>query len=165
MTISEKSAYLKGLAEGMKLDTEKAEGKLISELIGLVSEIASTVEVLDSEAAVMADYVDELDHDLGELEEYVWDECDDDECFDDDDFEYGEYDDDDDDECNGICEGCSGCDDEDDEDGDVFDVEAEGMRCIMCDNCGDTVVYDENLDPANIECPGCGKPVVGKSED
>ncbi len=164
MTISEKSAYLKGLAEGMKLDTEKAEGKLISELIGLVSEIASTVEVLDSEAAVMADYVDELDHDLGELEEYVWDELCDDEYFDDDDddFEYGEYDEDD--ECDGVCEGCSGCDDDED-DGDVFDVEAEGMRCIMCDNCGDTVVYDENLDPANIECPGCGKPVCGKIDE
>ena len=30
MTLSEKSAYLKGLMEGMKLDTETNEGKLIS---------------------------------------------------------------------------------------------------------------------------------------
>jgi len=29
MTLSEKSAYLKGLMEGMKLDTETNEGKLI----------------------------------------------------------------------------------------------------------------------------------------
>lgn len=165
MTISEKSAYLKGLAEGMKLDTEKTEGKLISELIGLVSEIASAVEVLDEETTAMADYVDELDRDLGDLEEYVWDEeCDededDDEFFDedDDDFEYGEYTGG---ECDGSCESCSGCDD----DGDVFDVDSEGMRCIMCENCGDTICYDENLDPADIVCPGCGKSVVEKTEE
>lgn len=160
MTISEKSAYLKGLAEGMKLDTEKAEGKLISELIGLVSEIASTVELLDEEASTMADYVDELDHDLGELEEYVWDEfdCDedDDEFFDEDDdeCEYGEYD-----ECDGVCEGCAGCDD----DPNIPDIEK--MRMIMCESCGDAVCYDEDLDPTEITCPGCGKPVIAKNED
>lgn len=162
MTISEKSAYLKGLAEGMKLDTDKAEGKLISELIELVSDIASTVEVLDSEAAVMADYVDELDHDLGELEEYVWDcEDEDEDDIDDDEFEYGEYDDDEDGECDGDCDGCCGCD----EDGDVFDVEAEGMRCIMCESCGATIVYDETLDPTEVICPSCGKAVASKSDE
>ena len=36
MTISEKVAYLKGLAEGLNLDTEKSkEGKLISVMIGI----------------------------------------------------------------------------------------------------------------------------------
>ena len=29
MTISEKAAYLKGLMDGLELDTEKAEGKII----------------------------------------------------------------------------------------------------------------------------------------
>ena len=37
MTIGEKSAYLKGLADGLKLDREKPEGKLIGELIDLVA--------------------------------------------------------------------------------------------------------------------------------
>ena len=36
MTISEKSAYLKGLMDGLNLDTEKAEGKLISAIVDLV---------------------------------------------------------------------------------------------------------------------------------
>ena len=86
MTISEKSAYLKGLADGLKLDRETAEGRLIGELIDLVSEIATTVETIDGETEHLSDYVDELDQDLGELEEYVFsDDCDLDCCDDDDD--------------------------------------------------------------------------------
>ena len=39
MTISEKVAYLKGLAEGLDLDTTKSkEGKLISVMIGILEE-------------------------------------------------------------------------------------------------------------------------------
>ena len=77
MTISEKSAYLKGLADGLKLDRETTEGRLIGELIDLVSEIATTVETIDGETEHLSDYVDELDQDLGELEEYVFsDDCD-----------------------------------------------------------------------------------------
>ena len=40
MTISEKVAYLKGLAEGLNLDVEKSkEGKLISVMIGILEEV------------------------------------------------------------------------------------------------------------------------------
>ena len=39
MEITEKVAYLKGLAEGMELDTEKKEGKLL----------AAIIDVLDTE--------------------------------------------------------------------------------------------------------------------
>ena len=42
MTISEKVAYLKGLAEGLDLDTTKSkEGKLISVMIGIMEELAA----------------------------------------------------------------------------------------------------------------------------
>ena len=45
MTISEKVAYLKGLAEGLNLDTEKSkEGKLISVMIGILEEVGLTLE-------------------------------------------------------------------------------------------------------------------------
>lgn len=163
MTISEKSAYLKGLADGLKLDTEKAEGKLISELIELVGDIARTVETLDDETATLADYVDELDHDLGDVEEYVFDGNDDEFFDEDEEAEYGEYDDED--ECGGQCDCCSGCDDGDEDEDEVYDITAEGMRCIMCDSCGDAICYDETLDPASLTCPACGKPVVSKTED
>ena len=108
MTISEKSAYLKGLADGMKLDCEKAEGKLIKELIDLVAEIAGTVETVDNDVSELYDYVDEMDQDLADVEEIVFDL---DEDEDDDEYEFGEYDDDDYEDCDGECEGCHGCDD------------------------------------------------------
>ena len=95
MTISEKSAYLKGLADGMNLDTEKAEGKLIAGLLDLVSDIATTVETLDEDYEELCDYIDELDSDLGDLEEFVYLEDEEDECLfeDDDEYDLGEYED------------------------------------------------------------------------
>ncbi|MBQ2729304.1 MAG: hypothetical protein IJF69_00855 [Clostridia bacterium] len=166
MTISEKSAYLKGLADGMNLDTEKAEGKLIAGLLDLVSDIATTVETLDEDYEELCDYVDELDSDLGDLEEFVYLEDEEDECLfeDDDEYDFGEYED-----CDGECDGCCGCDDLDelealDGEEDVFDLDEEGMRCIMCENCGDTICYDESLDPAEIVCPACGKNCVSSEE-
>jgi len=155
MTIGEKSAYLKGLAEGMNLDTEKAEGKLIAGLLDLVSDIALAVETLDDDYASIEEYVEEIDSDLGDLEEYVYLEDEEDECLFDEDDDFDEYED-----CDGECEGCCGCDDLDEldaMDGDVFDLDEEGMRCIMCENCGDTICYDESLDPSEIVCPACGE--------
>ena len=166
MTISEKSAYLKGLADGMNLDTEKAEGKLIAGLLDLVSDIATTVETLDEDYEELCDYIDELDSDLGDLEEFVYLEDEEDECRfeDEDEYDLGEYED-----CDGECDGCCGCDDLDelealDGEEDVFDLDEEGMRCIMCENCGDTICYDESLDPAEIVCPACGKNCVSSEE-
>ena len=46
MGIIEKVAYLKGLAEGMELDTEKKEGKLIAAIIDLLDDIALELEDL-----------------------------------------------------------------------------------------------------------------------
>lgn len=163
MTISEKSAYLKGLAEGMELDTKKAEGKLIAGLIDLVSDIATAVETLDEDYTNIEEYMEELDSDLGDLEEYVYLEDEEDECLFDEDEEYelGEYED-----CDGECEGCCGCDDLlEEEDGDIFDLDEEGMRCIMCESCGDTICYDESLDPSEIICPACGKLCCKESDE
>ena len=48
MTISEKVAYLKGLAEGLNLDVEKSkEGKLISVMIGILEEVGLSIEDLE----------------------------------------------------------------------------------------------------------------------
>ena len=51
MTISEKVAYLKGLAEGLNLDVEKSkEGKLISVMIGILEEVGLSIEDLEENA-------------------------------------------------------------------------------------------------------------------
>ena len=41
MTISEKAAYLKGLMDGLNLDTEKAEGKMISAMVELLCDVTN----------------------------------------------------------------------------------------------------------------------------
>ena len=43
-SLTSKAAYLKGLCEGLKLDTEKAEGQLISKIIETLGDIAEAVD-------------------------------------------------------------------------------------------------------------------------
>ena len=86
MTISEKVAYLKGLAEGLDLDTQKSkEGKLISVMIGILEEVALSIEDLDENALALGEEIDALSDDLAEVESIVYDE-DEDEDEDDGDF-------------------------------------------------------------------------------
>lgn len=86
MTISEKVAYLKGLAEGLDLDTVKSkEGKLISVMIGIMEELAMSVEDLEDNALNLGEEIDTLSDDLADVEKVVFDE--DEPDYDDDWFE------------------------------------------------------------------------------
>ena len=90
MTISEKVAYLKGLAEGLNLDTEKSkEGKLISVMIGILEEIGLSIEDLEENALALGEEIDVLSDDLADVEEVVFEDEDeeDEEDYDDDWFE------------------------------------------------------------------------------
>ena len=88
MTISEKVAYLKGLAEGLDLDTTKSkEGKLISVMIGIMEELAMSVEDLEENALNLGEEIDVLSDDLADVEEVVFDEDEESEDYDDDWFE------------------------------------------------------------------------------
>ena len=61
MTISEKVAYLKGLAEGMKLDTEESkEGKLISVMIGILEEVGLSIEDMEDNMEAMGEEIDAI---------------------------------------------------------------------------------------------------------
>ena len=90
MTISEKVAYLKGLAEGLNIDTEKSkEGKLISVMIGILEEIGMSIEDLEENAEALGEEIDAISDDLSDVEKAVFEdeeEDDDDCCCDDDDF-------------------------------------------------------------------------------
>ena len=88
MTISEKVAYLKGLAEGLNLDTEKSkEGKLISVMIGILEEVAMSVEDLEENSLALGEEIDVLSDDLADVESVVFDEEEDSGDYDDDWFE------------------------------------------------------------------------------
>ncbi len=69
MTISEKVAYLKGLAEGLGLETEKSkEGKLISVMVGILEEIGISIEDLEENSLALGEEIDALSDDLAEVE-------------------------------------------------------------------------------------------------
>ena len=132
MTLNEKAAYIKGLAEGLELDKTTKEGKLISALIDIVSELTDAIYDIDEDLDTLNDYIEEIDEDLGCVEELLYD----DEDEDDDDFE-----------CDGDCEFC----DEDCElaDEDFFEIE--------CPSCGEVVCFDGTIDPEELACPVCGE--------
>ena len=79
MTLIEKAAYLKGLADGLKLDKETAEGKLIGALIDIVGDLANAQADTDEDLQYLNDYIEEIDEDLGSLEEEIYD-LEDDDC-------------------------------------------------------------------------------------
>ena len=80
MTISEKVAYLKGLAEGLNLDTEKSkEGKLISVMIGILEEVGLSIEDLEENTQALGEEIDVLSDDLSDVEDVVFDEDEDEE--------------------------------------------------------------------------------------
>lgn len=88
MNPSEKAAYIKGLMEGMKFDTESDSGKLFAKIVDLLEDLALSVQDLEDEVAQLNDFADELDEDLGAVEEELYgpcDCCDDDCCCDDED--------------------------------------------------------------------------------
>ena len=71
MEITEKVAYLKGLAEGMELDTEKKEGKLLSAIIDVLEDIALELEDIHDETSELADGLDAVSDDLEDVEDVV----------------------------------------------------------------------------------------------
>ena len=132
MTISEKVAYLKGLAEGLDLDTEKSkEGKLISVMIGILEEVGLSLEDMEENALNLGEEIDALSDDLADVESIVYDEDEDDE---------------DEDEEDGFEVECPNCDEP------LFigdDELAEGV--VVCPNCNTRVSLDLSDDTVEAD--------------
>lgn len=90
MKTSEKVAFIKGLMEGLALDASKPETKVLNLMAEVLEELAASNNALIEENIKLKDYIEEIDEDLGNLEEIVYT---DDEDYGDD---YDYYDDDDD---------------------------------------------------------------------
>ncbi len=131
MDICEKIAYIKGLAEGLALDNETKEGKILAAVIDLLGDI--TAEICDIEDACddMSEQIDAVDEDLAALEDIIYedDDCD---CCDDD---------------------CDCCDDG------LYEVECPSCNDIIyldeemlmdegidCPNCGTHLEFDFDCD-------------------
>ena len=69
MTITEKVAYLKGLADGLAIDTEKSkEGKLISVIIDILEEMGMSIEDLEENTTALGEELDAVSDDLADVE-------------------------------------------------------------------------------------------------
>ena len=86
MEITEKVAYLKGLMEGMKLDTESNEGKILSAMADILEDISLELEDLWDSQTELEDGLDVVSDDLEDIEDIVYDE-DDEESFNDEYYE------------------------------------------------------------------------------
>lgn len=133
MTVTEKVAYLKGLVEGLELDESKSETKVIKAMMDVLDDLALTVTDLSDDVDIMAEQLDAVDEDLGDLEEYVYDDEDECDCCD--------YDD------------CDCCDD------DLYEVECPACHesvyvdesiledgSIECPNCGEKLEFEIEFD-------------------
>lgn len=138
-TLSEKVAFLKGLAEGLKLGDATPEQKLIGKMIETLDEMAKEVELLRNDYDDLNDYVEEIDDDLTAIEDI--------------------FDDEDDDEC-----GC-GCE-HDDDDYEDDDEESSSVE-YECPHCGETTHFDvADFDlEEDYKCPSCQKPLFPETEE
>ena len=147
MTISEKSAYLKGLMDGLNLSTESDEGKMIAAIVDLLGDVTKKVTDIEDTTIAISDELDEIEEDLDAIEDYILDEEDEYDDEFDDDFD-DDYDDDDFDD-EGFDFG--------DEDSIIYEV-----KCA----CGEIINFDEEtLEEGSMNCPNCGELLEFSLED
>ena len=141
MTVTEKVAYLKGLAEGLNVAEDTKEGKLLKAIMDGLTDMAADLEDVRDCTAELTEQVDAIDEDLDQLEmDYYedyedYDDCDCDCCDD------GEYYD--------VC--CPNCNEE-------FCVDEDTLLegGIECPNCGEHLEFDiEECDDDECECGCC----------
>ena len=148
MTISDKAAYLKGLMDGLKLDTETSEGKMIEAIVDLLGDVTKRLTDVEETTIAISDELDEIEEDLNAIEDYILDEDEDE----DDDWEY----DDDDEEWD---------DEEDYEEGFDFGDPDSTIYEVEC-ACGELINFDEDtLEEGSIICPNCGETLEFSLED
>lgn len=136
MTVTEKVAYLKGLAEGMDIDAASKEGKLLKAIMDVLADLALSVEDLEDYTAELTEQVDAIDEDLDMLESDFYED-------------YDEYDDEDEELDTEFYDvSCPNCEQE-------FSVDEETLLegSMECPNCGEHLEFDIECD--DDEC-GCG---------
>ncbi len=136
MNLTEKAAYIRGLMEGMDLDRDAKETKILTAIVDLLDDMSLTVCDLEDSQAELEDYVEELDEDLGSVEEELYgDDCDCDCCDDEDDgFHYKTE--------------CPNCGEEL-----LIDMDIIKDGQFECPNCGEVIDFsDDEEDGCDCSC-------------
>lgn len=132
--LTEKAQYLKGLADGMKLDKETNEGKLFSAILEMLEDTALAMEEVVDIQDEMQEQLNEVDEDLADVEDEIYGEDEDDDFYDCDD--------------EGIFMTCPKC-------GDDIYVEYDAISddcTVVCPNCGEEIEIE-----CDCDCEECGK--------
>ncbi|MBQ7134214.1 MAG: hypothetical protein IJO20_06925 [Ruminococcus sp.] len=133
MTLSEKISYIRGLADGLELDSDKKEVKVLNAIIELLDDMSLAVESMEELYDELAEEVDAIDEDLSTLEDDFYDDCD---CCDCDDCDYD-------------CDDCDCCDCYDDD---------EAYYEVTCGKCEEQICVSEDvLLEGEVVCPNCGE--------
>ncbi len=128
--ISERVAFIKGLAEGMKMDDSTNEGKLLNAIIDVLEDMSLAIDDIEEIQDEVCEQVDGIDEDLAELEKVVYDE--------EDELDFEEID-------------CPYCGETIEVDLDMIDEDAE---TIECPHCHEKIELEWDCD-CDDDC-GCG---------
>ena len=128
MGITEKVAYLKGLADGLNLDKDSKEGKLFAAIIDVLDDMALEIEDMQELQMELSEGLDAVSDDLEDIEDIVYEEWEED----DDDYE----------------------DEEDEEE----EEESEDCYATTRPTCEEEIFFDESiLEEGEVICPNCGE--------
>ena len=133
MTVTEKVAYLKGLMEGMKLDTTTNEGKVLAAVVDILADLADDLEEVASDLFDLGEDVDAISDDLSDVEDYLCDE-------------YEDEDEDDDEEPLFFEVTCPAC-----EKTITIDEDVLNLGSIQCPNCGEMLEFEFDEDDVDEE--------------
>ncbi|MCL2071198.1 MAG: hypothetical protein FWH07_03075 [Oscillospiraceae bacterium] len=132
MKISEKVAYIMGLAEGMKIDGETNEGKITFAMLDVLKDIAEELEAVDETLDEMAEIVGDIEEQVEELEEELYG------------GDYDDYDFDGDELYEITCRNC--------DNSVAVDMSMLDDGAINCPNCGEKIEFD--IDFISGDCGG-----------
>lgn len=128
MDIIKKVAYVRGLADGLKIDESKDEAKILLAMLDILDELAEEVSYINDDMEELDEKIDEIDEDLYNLENDFYDE----------------------DGCDCDCDCDDECDYDEDEENDVFYE-------VTCPTCNETICLSEDvLLKGEMDCPNCG---------
>ncbi len=146
--IRSRVSYLQGLAEGMDIDASSPEGRVITAVLDVLGEVTQRLDDLIEAQEELAEYLEDVDFDLGALEDAVYA----------DEEEEADFTVDEDDAAE-VC----------------FIPEAEvrkvedGVDFVACPICGETVAaavgeVDDEVE-GDLTCPTCGTEIVFGNAD
>ena len=130
MGITEKVAYLRGLADGLGIDDATKEGKLLAAIIDVLDDMALEIEDMQEVQLELSEGLDAVSDDLEDVEDIVYEDWDEEEEEDEEDEEEEESED-----CYATT--CPTCEEEI-----FFDESILNDGEVICPNCGEKLEFD-----------------------